>query len=106
MGGYITLARFLVGKTPADIEKLLGLPEKFLLSGAYIYNLFRLPNPTEYEYELTTKFPDGLAYNPAHFDERYKPGSDKIHQWRIKPGTTIPVSTAIKLLPGARFPSS
>ena len=103
---YITLARFLVGLTPQTIENELGLPKGSLSSGACIYSLARLPTPTEYEYELTAKFPDGLAYNPAHFDERYGPGSAKIHQWKLKFGVKIPVhtATAIKLLPAQRFP--
>jgi hypothetical protein len=106
VGGYITLARFLLGKSPTEIEKLLGLPLGFLANGARIYNLSRLPNPSEYEFELTAQFPAGLAYNPAHGDPAYGPGSDKTLQWKIKPGTTIPIDprSIIELSPNQRFP--
>ncbi|MEJ1157216.1 hypothetical protein [Prosthecomicrobium sp. N25] len=105
VGGYITLARFLSGLTPAEIETSLGLPDRFLASGAALYGLRRLPNPTEYTYELTAKHPDGLAYNPAHGDPRYGPGSDAIQQWQIRDGARIPFdpTSVVRLLPGQRF---
>jgi hypothetical protein len=104
-GGYITIARLLNGLTPEGLEKNLGLPVGFLKSGARIYRFTRLPQQSEYDYELTAKYPDGLAYNPAHGDERYGPGSNKIHQWRIHEGVKIPVDekSAISLAPKQKF---
>lgn len=104
-GGFITLARFLLGLTPKQIENELGLPKGHLESGARIYRFARLPGPSEYDFELTAKYPNGLAYNPAHGDPRYGPGSDKKLQWQIHEGVQIPVDgpTAIELLPGQRF---
>jgi hypothetical protein len=106
-GGYITLGAFLLGKTPLQIQQDLGLPLGFLGNGARIYRFTRLPMKTEYEYELTADYPAGLAYNPAHFDPAYGPGSRKVHQWRIKPGTQIPVDPRnfLELKPGQKFPS-
>jgi hypothetical protein len=37
LGGYITVGRFLLGKTPPQIENALGLPQGFLRGGARIY---------------------------------------------------------------------
>jgi hypothetical protein len=104
--GYITTGQFLVGKLPSQIERALGLPLNYLCLGARIYRLLRLPMAHECEYELTARFPDGLFFNPAHSDPRYPPGSNAIHQWRIKKGCAIPVdhSTALDLHPGRRFP--
>jgi hypothetical protein len=34
----------------------------------------------EYEYEMSALFPDGLAFNPAHSNPEYPPGSPKMHQ--------------------------
>jgi hypothetical protein len=106
LGGYITQGKFLVGKTPDEIEAALGLPADFLKAGATIYSFKRVPLTSEYEYELTAKYPDGLAWNPAHFDERYRPGHPAIHQWRIKPGILIPVEQSgfLTLSPGRKFP--
>jgi predicted methyltransferase len=108
LGGYITLGKFLLNKTPAQIETALGLPAKYLASGARVYHFTRLPHVSEYEYELTAEFPDGLAFNPAHSNPAYPPGSRSIHQWRIKPGVQIPVDARnfLDLKPGQIFPYS
>jgi hypothetical protein len=60
----------------------------------------------EYEYELTAKFPGGLAFNPVHGDPNYPPGHHAIHQWRIRPGNQIPVdpNDILDLDPLQRFP--
>jgi hypothetical protein len=106
LGGYITLGRFLLNKTPVQIEVALGLPPGYLARGARMYHFTRLPLTWEYEYELTAQFPDGLAYNPAHSNPSYPPGSRAIHQWRIKPGVQIPVDPTnfLDLKPGQVFP--
>ena len=106
LGGYITLGKFLLNRTPAEIETALGLPPGYLAKGARIYRFTRLPQSSEYEYELTAEFPGGLAYNPAHSDPSYPPGNRKIHQWRIKPGVQIPVDSTnfLDLNPGQVFP--
>jgi hypothetical protein len=106
LGGYITVGSSLVGKTPAEIEVALGLPDQHLAKGCAVFRFKRLPMAPEYDYELTAEYPGGLAYNPAHFDERYKPGSGAIHQWCIKPGVIIPVDPVrvLRLKPGQPFP--
>jgi hypothetical protein len=106
LGGYITLGRFLVGKNAFQIEQDLGLKPGYLATGATVYRFTRLPMISEYEYELTTRYPGGLAYNPAHYDPDYRPGSRAIHQWQIKNGVLLPVdaTSALRLKPGDRFP--
>jgi hypothetical protein len=105
LGGYITLGRFLLNKTPRQIGTALGLPSGHLALGARIYRFTRLPQASEYEYELTAEFPDGLAYDPAHSNPSYLPGSRTIHQWRINPGFRVPVDpTHFLLKPGQAFP--
>src|ERR1700674_5076742 len=94
LGGYITLGKFLLGKTPQQIEEALGLPSGSLGSGARIFRFTRLPMIGEYEYELTALHPGGLAYAQGHSDPAYPPGNRMIHQWRIKPGYKIPVDTS------------
>lgn len=108
LGGYITLGKFLLSKTPAQIETSLGLPAGYLANGARIYHFTRLPQVSEYDYELTAKFPDGLAYNPAYSNPSYPPGNQSIHQWKIKSGVQIPVDSShfLELKPGQIFPYS
>lgn len=103
-GGYITIGRYLVGKTPLEIQRALGLPHGYLLFGARIYKFARLPGVGEYTYELTTEYPDGLAYNPAYSDSAYPPGSRSIHQWKIKEGAQISLDPRhLDLAPSARL---
>lgn len=106
LDGYFTLAKFLFNKTPEQIEAALGLEVGSLKNGARVYRFTRLPQSSEYEYELTAEYPDGLAYNPAWSDERYPPGSREIHQWRIRKGCAIPVDprNILDLMPGQPFP--
>jgi hypothetical protein len=105
-GGYITVGKFLLGKTPEQIERALGLPRDYLLAGARVYRFTRLPFVSEYEYELTAAYPDGLAFNPSFSHPAYPPGNPTIHQWRIKQGVQIPVdlSNYLELPPGKAFP--
>jgi len=106
LGGYITLGKYLLNKTPAQIETALGLPAGYLAWGTRIYRFTRLPQASEYEYELTAEFPDGLAHNPAYSNPSFPPGNRTIHQWRIKPGVQIPVDSTsfLDLKPGQVFP--
>jgi hypothetical protein len=106
LGGYITVGSALIGKTPPEIERALGLKRKYLLGGARIYLIARLPMSHEYEYEMTAAYPGGLAFNPAHSDPAYPAGSAVIHQWRIKDGVQIPVDPTkyLDLRPTERFP--
>jgi hypothetical protein len=106
LGGYITVGSALLGKTPRQIEQALGLKHDYLAQGARICRFVRLPMSHEYEYELTAAYPDGLAFNPAHGNPDYPPGSPKIHQWRIKNGAQIPVDPAnyLDLRPNEKFP--
>ena len=108
LGGYFTLGKHLVGKTPDAIEKDLGLPRGFLEHGARLYKFSRLPQTTEYEYELTAEYPDGLVdRGPFPRKIYYPPGSPKVHQWRILQGKRIPVDPEyFTVRPGFRAPKS
>lgn len=107
LGGYITLGKYLVNKTAAEIERDLGLPRDYLIYGARVYKFTRLPTVSEYEYELTAAHPGGLSYQGPSGKIDYPPGSDRIHQWRILSGKTIPVEpNYFTVRPGQRFPES
>jgi hypothetical protein len=108
VSGYFTLGKHLLRRTPAEIERDLGLPRDFLKHGARIYKFTRLPQISEYEYELTADHPDGLAdEGPLPRKPYYPPGSSKINQWRIVKGKTIPVVPEyFTVRPGYRLPES
>lgn len=99
--GYVTQEKFLLGLTPIEIERALGLPLGSLRSGCRVLALQRQPGPSQVVYELTTKYPDGLAYSLLS-DERYPPGSRAhIHQWRLT--TKIRASLLCDLGPDTRY---
>jgi hypothetical protein len=112
--GYVTQERYLIGKTPRDIEIALGLRAFELLSGCRVYRLERLPQHSEYTYELTAAMPDGLAFNPAdaleaHFrptesgiGRHYPSGSPTIPQWKVN--VAIPLIHLIDLGPPMQYP--
>src|SRR5436305_6849107 len=91
LDGYFTLGKYLLRKSAAQIESDLGLPRDFLKHGARLYKFTRLPQISEYEYELTADHPDGTAdMGPFPKKVYYPPGSPKVHQWRIRKGKTVP----------------
>jgi hypothetical protein len=101
VSGYVTQERFLLGRTAADIERALGLPFGSLRSGCRVLRLQRQPGPSEVVYELTTKYPDGLAHT-ALSDRRY-PSANKgfIHQWRLT--KRFPATLLCQLSPDMRY---
>jgi hypothetical protein len=103
--GYITVAKSIRGMTSVQIERVLGFESFSLASGAVIYSFARLPDVTDYSYELTADKPDGLA--PTFMgDPRYPSGSKRIHQWRIREDRPLPIAigSEVRLNPGDRFP--
>ena len=101
VGGYVTQEKFLVGSTPSEIERKLGLPVGSLRPGCRILRLQRQPGPSEVVYELTTMYPDGLAFTILS-DRRYPPADRKfVHQWRLT--TRIPATLLCELKPSARY---
>ena len=81
--GFVTQERFILGLTPREIEQALGLKVDSLLLGCRVFKLAKPPGPSQVVYELTTKYPDGLACTVM--SDRAYPPSDKlyIHQWRL-----------------------
>lgn len=49
MTGYVTREKFIVGRTPQEMEKILGLPAEELKNGAYILAADRMPTIEEFE---------------------------------------------------------
>ena len=107
LAGYICQEKVLLGRTPAAIESLLGLPRGELVNGCRIYRFRRLPGPSEVEYDLTARHPGGLAYTPtvgpwnADGDPVYPPGSNAVHQWRLL--VDVPVEHLLDLAPGVPY---
>ena len=100
--GFVCLEKSLLGKAPPAIEIALGLPPGFLRGGCRVFRFKRLPMTTEVEYELSAKYPNGLAFNPAMHDPAFAPGSPSIHQWRLL--VDVPVEHLLDLAPFEKYP--
>ena len=84
VAGFVTQERFLLGKTPAQIEEALGVRANSLVSGCMVLALQSVPGPSQIDYELTTNFPDGLAASVLS-DPDYPPFKKRyVHQWRLR----------------------
>lgn len=103
VSGYVTQERFILGLTSAEIEQVLGLRVDSLQLGCRVFKLVRQPGPSQVVYELTTKYPDGLAYT-AMSNQDFPPSSKSyIHQWRLT--TDIPVTLVCQLAPSTPYVS-
>jgi len=84
LSGYVTLERYLLGLKPSQIAAALGLPAEDYTSGCRVFGFNRQPGPSEYTYELTTQYPEGLAYGPLSHPQ-YPPGTKKgVHQFKLR----------------------
>jgi len=102
--GYVTLERYIVGLRPNEIEGVLGMEGKSLSQGCRVFRLSRRPGPSQVAYELTTKYPDGLAYTTSS-DPKYPASSvGYVHQWRLL--TKIPVVFLTHLSPDEPYRGS
>ena len=107
--GYFTQQKFIWGKTPEEMEAILGILGK-LRRGAYIVQFEAPLKPTDYENRAYTYLPDGKEYKPDPAETVYLPGSGA-PQWtltrevqgsciaRLHPGQVSGQSTLIKLQP-------
>lgn len=115
--GYVTVERYLLGRTPRQLENDLGLPSGCYSTGCRVYRMTRLPGTSEISYELTAEHPGGLAFDEwAAMDEVlrrrqdpsytpkpiYGPGRSAIHQWELT--SELPVAIVVDLLPTSAYP--
>ena len=107
LGGYFTLCGCINLMTPAEMEKNVGLDRNSLATGARIYRFARLPQISEYTYELTAKYPGGVPESWQGTDwqgnVKWPAGSDKVQQWRLKSGILVRVQEPIDVAPGKKF---
>jgi len=100
--GFFCLEKSLLGATPSALEQRLGFRTGFLSKGCRVYRFLRLPMQGEVEYELTTRYPNGLAFNAAMGDPTYPAGSGAVHQWKLL--VDLPVVCVLTLAPGQPYP--
>ena len=98
--GFVTCYKFIAGRTLAEAERILGLPNGELAAGAYFYEFMVQPTVEQFELKGYSQCPDGQPWTPS---SRYPPGLGAA-QWRIKSNTFIPSRLAAIVEPGHKFP--
>ena len=102
VSGYFCQLKALLGKTPEEIEGILGIYEK-LTNGACIIRIDNLLLPGFYEDKAYTYLPGGKKYRPSGDESKnpYRPAKQPTAQWQLtrEVGGTV----LAKLKPGERF---
>lgn len=81
VGGYITTLAALSGRTPREMENLLGLRVNQLATGADIYRLSKIPTAEEFRPRGYSTLVDGLTLKAGKTDcAGFRPGEGA---WQI-----------------------
>jgi hypothetical protein len=100
--GYFTQQKYIWGKTPEEMETILGIFGK-LQSGAYVFQ-FKAPLRREdYDNRAYSYLPDGKEYKPDPNEKAYLPGKGA-PQWTLT--RDIEAKCIARLKPGQTFNSS
>jgi hypothetical protein len=104
-GGYFTLAKWLYGASPSELEERLGLRGGEFGHVAYALVFERLPRLHEFDYRLTAAYPRGeyrsraddarmaaksvadgrvSEHSPTTAGHYYPRGDGIIHQWQLR----------------------
>jgi hypothetical protein len=99
VGGYITCLRNVCGKTPEEMEAILGFEKGTFSSGVSIWKLSALPKAAEFELRGYTYLPGGEKFDgvvlrrveqprPEYFDQHGKPSKFPpglgVEQWELR----------------------
>jgi len=97
--GYFTQQKFITGKTPREMEAMLGIYGK-LSPGAYILEFKSPLRQGDYECKAYTYLPDGKPYKPDPNEKVFLPGKGAT-QWRLK--REVQASLIATVLPGEQY---
>lgn len=103
--GYCTTFKYIVGRTPAEMEDIVGLAKgSKLAGGADIFVVDPLPTPVQFELRGYTQLPDGVATNSPGYvpHPRYPPGLGA-PQWELSAYPQSGLKRIASVLPGQRF---
>lgn len=104
MIGYCTSIKYIAGRTPDEMERILGFaPGTKLRDGAEIYRVDPLPSADQFEFRAYSYLPDGKpqidgkVVNPA-----YPPG-EGAPQWELSGYPQSGLKWLAAAQPGQRF---
>ncbi len=83
--GYCTTVKYLAGRTPVQMEKIVGFEEGTILKdGAELFQVWPLPAPDQFLFRGYSYLPAGVPQIDGQvIDTRYPPGSGA-PQWELK----------------------
>ena len=92
---YVTNLPALSGKTPREMETLLGLRDRQLASGADVYRLLELPDRDGFLPRGYSTLVDGLRLSPGfkQDDAGYRPGRGAWQVTLIRPVPAVKIAT-------------
>jgi len=118
VGGYITCQKNVRGKTPTEMEDILGFQKGTFSSGVSIWKLNALPKPADFELRGYTYLPGGERFDgivirrsdlprPQYLDKggassTYPPGLG-VEQWELAPGVLVPATELQRVPFGTKF---
>jgi hypothetical protein len=92
--GFVTSEKFVRGRSPQEVERILGILPGELKDGAVLLRLNILPLPHQYELRGYTQTPAGEPYSGG----AYPPGHGA-NQWEL----TVEVpATIVKIVPAGQ----
>jgi hypothetical protein len=90
--GYVTELKYVAGRTPAEMERILGLPDGELAGGAVVHKLDGTPTADQFRLRAYTQLPAGKTYEPG---EEYPPGLGA-PQWELTAKVPVAEVSAVK----------
>lgn len=101
--GYCTTLKYVAGRTPEEIERIVGLRSGTKLgSGADIYLVQPLPSPGQFALRGYTQTPEGKSTDEKAPHADYPPGQG-VPQWELIGLTQQNLKLLGTVLPGQRF---
>jgi len=117
VGGYFTCLRAVRGRTPEQMEDILGFARGYFSSGVSIWKLKSLPFLDQFELRGYTQLPGGNPFDgivirregqrPSFLTQQgtgptYIPGLG-VEQWELKPGLLLPAVEIERVAAGQKF---
>ena len=104
MVGYCTTLKYVVGRTPEEMERILGFKSGTKLKdGAEVFRVDPLPSPGQFEFRAYSHLPAGVAQIDGKVvNELYPPGHGA-PQWDLTEYPQSGLKWIATVQPGQRF---
>jgi len=103
MVGSCTSLKYIIGRTPEEMGRLVGLRTKLAL-GASVYVVRPLPGPAEFNLRGYTQTPGGVATSDPKYvaDPEYPPG-EGVPEWHLSAVLQSRLVLLADVSPGIKF---